>query len=103
MTRQQVKRGLWALVAVGGLLGLVSSTVRANDLPQAGSWSLGMQSGYTISADSGSRKIEKVPVHLRIGYTAFQGSKWFLPKGALEIATEPVRLHHHSKITGSGA
>lgn len=102
MTRKQVKRGLCALVAVGGMLGLASSAVWANDLPKAGTWSLGMQSGYTISADSGSRKIEKVPVHLRIGYTAFQGSKWFLPKGSLEIATEPFGSILTQKSQGRG-
>ena len=86
MTIKQAKR---VMAVMGGLLGLVSSSVWANDLPNKGTWSFGMQSGYTISADSGSQKIEKVPVHLRIGYTAFKGSKWFLPKGSLEIATEP--------------
>ena len=89
MTKTQAKRGVWGVVVIGGMLGLFSTAVWANDLPNKGTWSFGMQSGYTISADSGSRKIEKVPIHLRIGYTVFKGSKWFIPKGALEIATEP--------------
>ena len=90
MTTKQVKRGLCALVAVAGMLGLVSPAVWANDLPKAGTWSLGMQSGYTISADSGSRKIEKVPVHLRIGYTAFRVQNGFCPKARSK--SPPSRL-----------
>ena len=89
MTTRQVKRTIWSMSLAVGLLGIWSTAVWADGLPNKGTWSFGMNSGYTISADSGSRKIDKVPVHLRIGYTAFTGSKWFIPKGSLEIATEP--------------
>ena len=80
----------WGIIMFG-VAALVASASLAfgNDLPSKGTWSFGMQSAYSVSADSGSRKIDRVPVHLRIGYTAFKGSTWFLPSGSLEIATEP--------------
>lgn len=96
-------RGLRRLVVAGGLLGaLTAPSGWASELPDKGTWSFGTQSGYTISGDSGSRKIDKIPLHLRIGYTAFTGSKWFIPKGSLKIATEPFAAFVTQKSQGRG-
>ena len=89
MNKTIIGHPLSVIVLGIAVLAASASLAFGNDLPSKGTWSFGMQSAYSVSADSGSRKIDRVPVHLRIGYTAFKGSKWFLPSGSLEIATEP--------------
>jgi lipid A 3-O-deacylase len=58
----------------------------ADLLPQAGTWDLGLRTGYSIGL---KKHVEMVPVNLRIGYTLFKGQKWFIPAGALEVSAEP--------------
>lgn len=63
-----------------------ATTVGAADLlPKSGSWATGLRSGYSVSP----RKVDMVPVHVRIGYTLFKGQKWLFPPGALELNVEP--------------
>ncbi|MGE0824705.1 MAG: acyloxyacyl hydrolase [Candidatus Binatia bacterium] len=70
------------------------SVIHAEDvLPKAGTWEVGVRTGYIW----GLRKhAEMIPVHLRIGYTAFQGKWWIIPEGALEISAEPFGSAIHS-------
>lgn len=102
MVRVQAVRRMVVVAGVMGALGMfVATPLWANDLPGKGTWSFGMRSGFTVSDDTGTREIEKVPLHLHIGYTVFKGSKWFLPKGSLEIATEPFATLVTYKTQGS--
>lgn len=107
MTRRAGRRGARRLAVMGALLGMLAASAGWADtlpgeLPNAGTWSVGLHSGYTVSGDSGSRKIEKVPFHLRLGYTAFTGSPWFFPKGSLTVATEPFAAFVTKKHRGRG-
>ena len=71
-------------------------------LPQAGTWALGIRSGYSTSP----RKLDTVPVQIHVGYTVFKGKAWILPEGALEIGVEPfvsavTRITRPDKRSGS--
>ena len=102
MIRGQALRRMMVVAGTAGVLGMfVAPPLWADGLPGKGAWSFGMRSGFTVSDDTGSREVEKVPIHLHIGYTAFKGSKWFLPKGSLEIATEPFASIATYKAQGS--
>ena len=67
-----------------GMFVLGVSAVQAQG-PAAGSWNVGLRSGYSIS----ERNIDSVPIHFHIGYILFKGKPGILPAGAFEIATEP--------------
>ncbi|MBM4257113.1 MAG: acyloxyacyl hydrolase [Deltaproteobacteria bacterium] len=84
--------GLSCLVALGILCG--SEVVHAEDvLPKAGTWELGLRTGYIW----GLRKhAEMIPINLRIGYTVFKGQWGFIPAGAFEISAEPFASVIHS-------
>ena len=78
---------LWCWMAVSVVF-LAGSFANAEDfLPQEGTWSSGLRTGYTISLDN--KGVEMVPVHVHIGYTLFKGKPWLLPEGSFEIGTEP--------------
>lgn len=76
-----------AIRVVGCLVGMFVVGVSAAQAqgPAAGSWNVGLRSGYSIS----ERNIDSVPIHFHIGYILFKGKPWILPAGAFEIATEP--------------
>jgi len=84
--------GLSCLVVLGFLCG--SGISYAEDvLPKAGTWELGLRTGYIW----GLRKhAEMIPVNLRVGYTLFKGQWWIVPAGAFEISTEPFASVIHS-------
>lgn len=68
-------------------------------LPKAGTWALGLRTGYIW----GLRKhAEMIPVNLRVGYTLFKGQWWIVPAGALEISAEPFVSVIHSIRPGGG-
>jgi len=88
--------GLSCLVALGILCG--NKSVYADDvLPKAGTWEVGLRTGYLW----GLRKhAEMIPVNLRFGYTLFKGQWWVVPAGALEVSAEPFASVIHSIRTG---
>jgi opacity protein-like surface antigen len=90
--------GVSCLVALGILCG--NRIASAEDvLPKAGTWELGLRTGYIW----GLRKhAEMIPVNLRIGYTLFKGQWWIIPAGALEISAEPFASVIHSIRPGGG-
>ena len=89
--------GLSCLVVLGVLCG--SRISFAEDvLPKAGTWELGLRTGYIW----GLRKhAEMIPINLRIGYTTFKGQWWIVPAGAFEISAEPFVSVIHSIRPGT--
>jgi len=62
-------------------------------LPKAGTWELGLRTGYIW----GMRKhAEMIPINLRVGYTVFKGQWWIVPAGAFEVSAEPFVSVIHS-------
>ena len=62
-------------------------------LPKAGTWELGLRTGYIW----GMRKhAEMIPINLRVGYTVFKGQWWVVPAGAFEVSAEPFVSVIHS-------
>jgi opacity protein-like surface antigen len=67
-------------------------------LPKAGTWELGLRTGYIW----GMRKhAEMIPINLRVGYTVFKGQWWIVPAGAFEVSTEPFVSVIHSIRPGT--
>jgi hypothetical protein len=67
-------------------------------LPQAGTWELGLRTGYIW----GMRKhAEMIPINLRVGYTVFKGQWWIVPAGAFEVSAEPFVSVIHSIRPGT--
>ncbi|MCS6926099.1 MAG: acyloxyacyl hydrolase [Candidatus Binatia bacterium] len=91
-----------ACKGVGCYLGLLLFATgpgyAADLLPQPGTWAVGVRSGYSTS----TRKLDMVPVQLRIGYTVLKGKWWVLPEGALEIAAEPF-VSAITRVTSPGS
>jgi opacity protein-like surface antigen len=91
--------GLSCVVMLGILSG--SGLTYAEDvLPKAGTWELGLRTGYIW----GTRKhAEMIPINLRIGYTVFKGQWGIIPAGAFEISAEPfVSVIHSVRPRNSG-
>lgn len=77
----------WAVIAllVGGMGFPLSAG--AVDFPfHPGMTEIGLRSGYSTGV---SKSVDMIPVSLRLGYVLYSGKYWFLPRGALEVATEP--------------
>jgi opacity protein-like surface antigen len=84
--------GLGCMVA-GVLLCGGTSAFAEEVLPKAGTWELGLRTGYIW----GMRKhAEMIPINLRVGYTVFKGQWWVVPAGALEVSAEPFVSVIHS-------
>jgi opacity protein-like surface antigen len=67
-------------------------------LPKAGTWELGLRTGYIW----GMRKhAEMIPINLRVGYTVFKGQWWIVPAGAFEVSAEPFVSVIHSIRPGT--
>jgi opacity protein-like surface antigen len=81
---ERIWQGALGIITILAFWG-ATSVHAASLLPQAGAWQVGVRSGYSVSP----RKADMVPAHLHLGYTVFNGQKWFLPPGALEIGVEP--------------
>jgi len=77
------QRPVWMIVAF--ILYGATAVDAADLLPKPGTWATGFRSGYSVSP----RKVDMVPVHVRLGYTLFKGQKWLFPPGALELNVEP--------------
>lgn len=92
LMRNWKRWGVSCLVALGILYG--NRIAYAEDvLPKAGTWELGLRTGYIW----GLRKhAEMIPVNLRFGYTLFKGQWWIVPAGVLEISAEPFASVIHS-------
>jgi len=84
--------GISSLIATVMLCG-VSHAYAESPLPKAGTWEVGLRTGYIW----GLRKhAEMIPVNLRFGYTLFKGQWWVVPAGVLELSAEPFASVIHS-------
>ena len=81
--RRQWGLGVVIVMLVGGS---VLPSQAEDLLPRAGTWEVGLKSGYLW----GLRKhADMVPINLRLGYTVFRGQWWIIPSGAFEVGAEP--------------
>ena len=90
----------WGLSCmVAGVLLCGGTSASAEELlPKAGTWELGLRTGYIW----GMRKhAEMIPINLRVGYTVFKGQWWIVPAGAFEVSTEPFVSVIHSIRPGT--
>ena len=90
----------WGLSCmVAGVLFCGGTPASAEEmLPKAGTWELGLRTGYLW----GMRKhAEMIPINLRVGYTVFKGQWWIVPAGAFEVSTEPFVSVIHSIRPGT--
>ena len=90
----------WGLSCmVAGVLFFGGTSAFAEEvLPKAGTWELGLRTGYIW----GMRKhAEMIPINLRVGYTVFKGQWWIVPAGAFEVSAEPFVSVIHSIRPGT--
>jgi Lipid A 3-O-deacylase (PagL) len=90
----------WGLSCmVAGVLFCGGTPASAEEvLPKAGTWELGLRTGYIW----GMRKhAEMIPINLRVGYTVFKGQWWIVPAGAFEVSAEPFVSVIHSIRPGT--
>ena len=77
----------WVMIMLLASVIVFPLSADATDFPfQRGTMEVGLRSGYNIGAD---RNADMIPVSLRLGYVLYSGKYKFLPRGALEVATEP--------------
>jgi len=90
----------WGLSCmVAGVLFCGGTSAFAEEvLPKAGTWELGLRTGYIW----GMRKhAEMIPINLRVGYTVFKWQWWIVPAGAFEVSAEPFVSVIHSIRPGT--